>query len=139
MHWILLAFGAFLFIGLSNFGLEFSTHFNLNSNAAVLLLVLAQLLVVGIFFIATRTSIDMASSWKGVIIVLIAGLSLGIGVLFLGKAFASLDAKAGIVTLILNLNFILVTVLAYLSFKEALSIKQIVGMGVVIAGLILIV
>lgn len=139
MHWLLLAFGAFLFIGLSNFGLKYATSLKLDTEIVVFVLILFQLMVAGAVLLFNKESFSFATDWKALLVAAIAGIVLGFGVLALGRAFANPNSQAGVVTLILNLNFILVSVLAFFFLQETLALKQIIGMIIVVGGLLLVI
>lgn len=139
MHWLLLAFGAFLFIGLSNFGLKYATSLKLDTEIVVFVLVLFQTLMAGAVLLFNKESFSLVADWKALLVAAIAGIVLGIGVIALGRAFAHPSSQAGVVTLILNVNFILVSALAFFFLHETLALKQIIGMVIVVGGLLLVI
>ncbi|MBX2860565.1 MAG: EamA family transporter [Vampirovibrio sp.] len=140
LHWIPLALLALLSMGLGNFILKLATHLGYQSLHATLLVFLATGLMGLILWVLYRPTLsNLTANIPGAAMAVLAGILLAIGVWLLILAYAHPQAKTGVATALLNSNFALVVLLSYVFLQETLTLKQFVGLGAVLAGILLLV
>lgn len=135
--WILYGLLSMLLMGVGNFLLKLAGNAGLPMSGVLGIVFLTQALFgLGMLFILKP---DLTSAGSGPFIAIAGGLLLGTALTFLVLAFDQPDAKTGITVALLNTNFALVTVLGAVFLQEALTIKQLAGLGVILAGIFLLI
>lgn len=136
MHWMTLAFCSLVLTGLGNFCIKWATSAGQSPWVVVIgAFMINALLAVGVWLWMRPTVV-----WAPVPIgaTVLTGLGTGLGVLLLVRAIGQPGSQAGVATAVMNANFALVTLLAWLVFQETLSLKQLCGLAAMIIGLILL-
>jgi uncharacterized membrane protein len=131
MGWRIWALGALAFMGLGNFGIKIALNKGLSPAAVFLGVVLGELPLAVFFWWRRSRSLQPAAgfSWA-----LAAGLATGIALILVTESFAR-GARAAVGTAVMNANFVLVGLLAWLVFKETLDAGKLLGLGCTLAGL----
>jgi drug/metabolite transporter (DMT)-like permease len=131
MNWLAWAAASFLFMGLANFGMKAASDKGLNSAQVLFWVVMGELPLAGAYFWFKGRG---AQPGAGVAWGLAAGVATGLALIALNEGFAR-GAKAAIAVAMMNANFVLVALLAFLVFKEHLQAAKLTGLGLTLVGL----
>lgn len=137
MSWIQLALLSFLFMGLGNFLAKLATEAGQSALAILTLIFITDVFIAGALLFFKRpefVSSAPALGWS-----VASGILLGLGLYFMIAAMGLPGAKTGLVTALMNANFVLVTVLSYVLLQETLTLKQILGLLAILGGMILMI
>ncbi len=129
--WVLWALAAFLFMGLANLGMKGAGQRGLDSAGVLFWVVLGELpLAVGYWLGRSRPG----ASPSGVAWGLGAGVLTALALVCVNESFAR-GARTAVAVGIMNANFLLVALLAFLAFHEHLQPSRLVGLAATLAGL----
>ncbi|HEX9082005.1 MAG TPA: hypothetical protein VF768_06980 [Holophagaceae bacterium] len=131
MAWLGWALASFVFMGLANLGMKGAGQRGLDSAGVLLWVVLGELpLAVGYWLLRGRHAPPAAGMGWG----LGAGLLTALALVFVNESFAR-GARTAVAIGIMNANFLLVALLAFLFFQEHLQPSRLVGLAATLAGL----
>lgn len=136
-NWIMLAFISLLLTGIGNFCFKLATNAGQSPLTVVMIVFLVDLTIAAFIWLFLKPPVTPGIGPIGWPIA--AGVTAGLGVLFLILAIGKPEAKAGIATAIMNANFALVAVLSWVFCQEALNIKQIAGLLAILGGIALLI
>ena len=131
MAWLGWALAAFVFMGLANLGMKAAGQRGL-APAGVLLWVVAGELPLALLYGALRSRSGApaaAVAWA-----LGAGFATSLALVFVNESFAR-GGRTAVVIGIMNANFLLVALLAFLFFREHLQPSRLVGLAATLMGL----
>lgn len=129
--WVLWALAAFLFMGLANLGMKGAGQRGLDSAGVLFWVVLGELpLAVGYWLAKGRPGASPSGVGWG----LGAGLLTALALVCVNESFAR-GARTAVAVGIMNANFLLVALLAFLVFHEHLQPSRLVGLAATLAGL----
>lgn len=137
MNWIVLSLLSLLFIGLGNFCFRMSTLAGQNVLIATALSYLAQIVFGVVIVVVLKPPLNISTSaiaWP-----VAAGLLVGAGGLCMMQALAKPGVQAGVPVSIMNANFVLVGIMAWIFLHQPLSGKQILGFLIILGGLVLVI
>ncbi len=137
MSWVAIAFCSLLVMGLGNFFLKLASQTGISSFASIVIVFFTDAILAALIVLAKKP--ELFSSQAGLLWSVAGGICTGLGILLLIIAFGAPGSKTGVATAIMNANFALVALLGFFILKEALSIKQIMGLVAILAGMILLV
>lgn len=131
MAWLGWALAAFVFMGLGNIGMKAAGQRGLDP-AGVLFWVVVGEVPLAVLYWAFRGrpgAAPGAVAWA-----LGAGLATALALIFVNESFAR-GGRTAIVIGIMNANFLLVALLAFLFFREHLQPSRLVGLAATFMGL----
>ena len=131
MAWLGWALAAFVFMGLANLGMKGAGQRGLDSAGVLLWVVVGEVpLALAYWLVRGRhlASPDAVGWGLG------AGLLTALALVFLNESFAR-GARTAVAVGIMNANFLLVALLAFLFFRERLQPSRLVGLAATLAGL----
>ena len=131
MAWLGWALAAFVFMGLGNIGMKAAGQRGLDP-AGVLFWVVAGEVPLAVLYWAFRGRSGVAPG--AVAWALGAGLATALALIFVNESFAR-GGRTAIVIGIMNANFLLVALLAFLFFREHLQPSRLVGLAATFMGL----
>ncbi|MDX2083880.1 MAG: EamA family transporter [Candidatus Melainabacteria bacterium] len=139
-HWAGLALMSLFCMGTGNFLMRLATAWGKPPWAACLIQVSCMLLVmVAVAFFRHQSPWSAWDRSAGTWAAMGGGLFIALGALLVVSAFAKPGAVGGVVTAILNANFSWVLLLGFLFLREAVTLKQLLGMLTVLLGIVLLV
>jgi drug/metabolite transporter (DMT)-like permease len=131
MAWLGWALAAMVFMGLANLGMKGASLRGVTPAATLLFVVAGEVpLALAYWFWRGRPVGSMA----GVAWALGAGLFTAVALILLNESFAR-GAKGAVAVGIMNANFALVAVLAFLLYREQLQASKLVGLAATLSGL----
>jgi multidrug transporter EmrE-like cation transporter len=131
MAWFGWAFAAMGFMGLANLGMKAASVRGVTPASTLLWVVVGELpLAVAYWLWRGRP----ASPTGGVIWALAAGVFTAAALILVNESFFR-GAKAAVAIGIMNANFVLVALLAFLLFREHLQPSKLVGLAATLSGL----
>jgi drug/metabolite transporter (DMT)-like permease len=131
MAWLGWALAAFVFMGLGNLGMKGAGQRGLSS-AGVLFWVVVGELPLAVLYGALKGRVGApagAVAWA-----LGAGFATSLALIFVNESF-SRGGRTAVVIGIMNANFLLVALLAFLFFREHLQPSRLAGLAATLAGL----
>ena len=131
MGWFGWALAAMVFMGLGNLGMKAAGERGLSS-AQVLFWVVAGELPLAVAYAAWRGRLDGPA--PGMAWGLAAGVFTALALVMVNESFAR-GGKAAVSVGIMNANFALVAILAFLLFRERLQPTKLVGLAATLSGL----
>lgn len=131
MDWLGWALAAMGFMGLANLGMKAASLRGLGSASVLFWVVLGEL-PLALLYWAWRGR--PSGSAGGAAWALGAGLFTALALILLNESFAR-GAKAALAVGIMNANFVLVAVLAFLLFREQLQPSKLAGLATTLCGL----
>jgi len=131
MAWLGWALSAFVFMGLGNLGMRAAGQRGLEPAGVLLWVVLGELPLALVYWFVRGRPMAPAS---GVAWGLGAGLVTALALIFVNESF-SRGARTAVAIGIMNANFVLVALLAFLFFREHLQPSRLVGLAATLAGL----
>lgn len=131
MAWVSWALAALGFMGLANLGMKAAGLRGLESASVLLWVVIGELPVALAYWLWRGRPVSEAggAGWA-----LGAGILTAVALIFLNESF-SRGAKAALAVGIMNANFALVALLAFLFFREQLQPSKLVGLAATLSGL----
>ena len=128
LGWVLAAMGL---MGIANLGMKAASLRGVSPAATLLWVVVGELpLAVAYWLWRGRPS----SPGGGITWALVAGVFAAAALILLNESFF-LGAKAAVAVGIMNANFVLVALLAFLLFREQLQPSKLVGLAATLSGL----
>jgi bacterial/archaeal transporter family protein len=134
MTWLLLSVLLLIFWGVFGLFLKLATNF-ISAGSAFIWLSLGLLLTAPVFFshVDFHQPYDVRSVWMGIM----AGVASGVGTLTVFVAMRN-KGKASVVIMITALYSVVTVILAPLIFSEALTIKEVSGVVLSLAAILLL-
>jgi len=131
MVWVGWALAALGFMGLANLGMKAASLRGLGSASVLLFVVLGELPLALAYWIyrGRPTGATGGIAWA-----LGAGLFSAVALILLNESFTR-GAKAALAVGIMNANFALVALLAFILFREQLQPSKLVGLAATLSGL----
>ncbi|HEX9010254.1 MAG TPA: EamA family transporter [Holophagaceae bacterium] len=131
MAWLGWALAAFVFMGLGNLGMKAASQRGLSSAGVLFWVVVGELPLAVLYgMLRGRSGAPVgAVAWA-----LGAGIATSLALVFVNESF-SRGGRTAIVIGIMNANFLLVALLAFLFFREHLQPSRLVGLAATLAGL----
>jgi len=131
MVWVGWALAALGFMGLANLGMKAASLRGLGSASVLLFVVLGELPLALAYWIyrGRPTGATGGIAWA-----LGAGLFTAVALILLNESFTR-GAKAALAVGIMNANFALVALLAFILFREQLQPSKLVGLAATLSGL----
>ena len=131
MAWLGWALASFVFMGLGNLAMRAASRNGLDSSGVLFWVVLGEVpLAVMYWLFKART----AGPSAGIGWAMGAGFVTALALVFVNESFAR-GAKTAVAVGIMNANFVLVAVLAFLFFREHLQPMRLLGLGATLVGL----
>lgn len=131
MAWFGWALAAMGLMGIANLGMKAASLRGVSPAATLLWVVVGELpLAVAYWLWRGRP----ASSGGGITWALVAGVFAAAALILLNESFFR-GAKAAVAVGIMNANFVLVALLAFLLFREQLQPSKLVGLAATLSGL----
>jgi drug/metabolite transporter (DMT)-like permease len=131
MAWLGWALSAFVFMGLGNLGMKAASQKGLEPAGVLFWVVLGELPLAVLYWAVRGRPVAPAS---GVAWGLGAGFVTALALIFVNESF-SRGARTAVAIGIMNANFVLVALLAFLFFHEHLQPSRLIGLAATIAGL----
>jgi len=131
MAWLGWALAAMGFMGLANLGMKAAGLRGLGPASVLFWVVLGEVPVALAYWALRGRPVGSAT---GAAWALGAGLLTAVALIFLNESF-SRGAKAALAVGIMNANFVLVALLAFLLFREQLQPSKLVGLAATLSGL----
>jgi len=136
--YVLWAFATFVCFGITNFLLKKVTHTQVQDQmmSSIILWVAVGIAgVVGLtIYVYRGQGSEIVQNFGGLKFAFVAGLFLAVGMFTLIMGMAS-GGKAGVVVAIAQANAAVVAILAFIFLKESLTVQEMAGMGLVFAGI----
>jgi len=132
MNYIIYALITLLCFGLTNFFLTVAGSKGINSFFGVFVALSVGFVVATMFLILTKTKIEL---YPGTNYALLAGISLGLGMLAIKFALSVKGTNPGVATAIANGNALIVAILSYFFLNKTLNVRQAGGIGLIILGI----
>ncbi|HJV49029.1 MAG TPA: EamA family transporter [Geothrix sp.] len=131
MAWLGWALAALGFMGLANLGMKAASLRGLGSASVLFWVVLGELPLALVYWTwrGRPTGPALGAAWA-----LGAGVFTAVALILLNESF-SRGAKAALAVGIMNANFILVALLAFLLFREHLQPSKLLGLAATLSGL----
>ncbi len=131
MAWVSWALAALGFMGLANLGMKAAGLCGLESASVLLWVVIGEMPVALAYWLWRGRPVGGTggAGWA-----LGAGILTAVALIFLNESF-SRGAKAALAVGIMNANFALVALLAFLFFREQLQPSKLVGLAATLSGL----
>lgn len=131
MAWFGWAVAAMVFMGFANLGMKAASLRGVSPSATLLWVVIGEVpLAVAYWLWRGRP----ASSTGGLTWALVAGVFTAIALILVNESFFR-GGKAALAIGIMNANFILVALLAFLLFQESLQPSKLLGLAATLSGL----
>jgi drug/metabolite transporter (DMT)-like permease len=131
MEWFGWALAAMGFMGLANLGMKAAGLRGLSPASVLFWVVLGELPVALVYWAWRGRPVGSAA---GVAWGLGAGVLTALALILLNESFAR-GAKAAVAVGIMNANFVVVALLAFLLFREQLQPAKLVGLAATLSGL----
>ncbi len=131
MAWLGWALAAFVFMGLGNLGMKAASQRGLSSAGVLFWVVVGELPLAVLYgMLRGRSGAPVgAVAWA-----LGAGIATSLALVVVNESF-SRGGRTAIAIGIMNANFLLVAILAFLFFREQLQPSRLVGLAATLAGL----
>ena len=131
MAWLGWALAAVVFMGLGNLGMKAASQRGLSSAGVLFWVVVGELPLAVLYgMLRGRSGAPVgAVAWA-----LGAGIATSLALVFVNESF-SRGGRTAIVIGIMNANFLLVALLAFLFFREHLQPSRVAGLAATLAGL----
>ncbi len=131
MAWVGWALAAFMFMGLANLGMKAASLKGLSPAGVLFWVVLGEIPLALIYWTLRGRPVGPGG---GVVWALGSGVVTALAIIFVNESFLR-GAKTAAAIGIMNANFLLVALLAFLFFREQLQPSKLVGLGATLAGL----
>jgi drug/metabolite transporter (DMT)-like permease len=131
MAWLGWALSAFVFMGLANLGMKAAGQRGLEPAGVLFWVVIGELPLAVLYWLFRGRPVAPA---PGVAWGLGAGFVTALALIFVNESFAR-GARTAVAIGIMNANFLLVALLAFLFFREHLQPSRLVGLAATLVGL----
>jgi drug/metabolite transporter (DMT)-like permease len=131
MAWVGWALAAFVFMGLANLGMKAASLKGLSPAGVLFWVVLGEIPLALVYWALRGRPVGPGG---GVAWALGSGVVTALAIIFVNESFLR-GAKTAAAIGIMNANFLLVALLAFLFFREQLQPSKLVGLGATLAGL----
>ncbi len=131
MAWFNWALASMILMGLGNLGMRAAVAKGLNPASVLFWVVLGELPLALVYGLGRGKA---SGNPAGIAWALTAGLLTAAALVLVNESFAR-GAKAAVAIAIMNANFLVVAVLAFVLFREHLNATKLLGLGTTLAGL----